>query len=138
HPDGARDRRVRIAAGLEQRAELSERLERLPHDPRERLRIAELPLPRGIGSGRGTLSSYPLLRSSSTISRSCVTDTKWPSLLQIRKSTFPSWAITRCAAESGAFLSSSPCHQVTEVLTSAGSKSQLPCMANDSSVQPSA
>src|SRR5262249_5749536 len=78
------------------------------------------------------------LRSSATISLSWVNDAKWPSSCQMRRSTLRSWATARRAAEIGAFMSSSPCHHVTEVLITAGSKSHLPCIANDSSVQPSA
>src|SRR5437660_6905403 len=67
--------------------------------------------------------------NSSTISLSCVNDTKCPSLCHVRRSTLRSLATTRRAAVSGAFLSSSPCHQVTDPWTWLGSKSHCRCMA---------
>src|SRR5436190_21857744 len=66
--EGARHRRGGLASGREQRAELSERLKRLPHDPRERFRVVGSPHPAlraDLPSEWGGETAVPTLSRSS-------------------------------------------------------------------------
>src|SRR5436190_19461217 len=64
--EGARHRRGGLASGREQRSELSERLKRLPHDPRERFRVVGSPHPAlraDLPSEWGGEAPHPALRA---------------------------------------------------------------------------